>query len=317
MTLEQIKTAINGYVLAAKSAGTWTPSTDNVAGLLDKIAKTITIDGSFNDKLAVLDGEQLPLGKTIEEYFQDLCDIANYNAAGDSALAPHNPTYKDPAYSYTLGKKVIPTTLRYNEYERACNSPEELSSMTQMVLKRLHDTNSVFRYGAKKQMLANLIAKAEAASNNATLIKQVAPVTDAESGEAFIKEIKEDIEKASFVNEGNALEPTATIGASEGLLLIVKKGIKPVLDTAVMAGAFNPEKLGVDAQIIVVDDFGNADDKYDAILVDKRALRLHPTYQAVREQPNGEGDFVNFYLHTENTAFISKFCFVRVYKHAA
>lgn len=65
MTLEQIKNAVVNYVAASKQAGTWSETRDNLAGLIDKIAKTITIDGLFADKLPQLDGEELPLGKTI------------------------------------------------------------------------------------------------------------------------------------------------------------------------------------------------------------------------------------------------------------
>lgn len=65
MTLAQIRTAVANYVAASKQAGTWVASTNNLASLIDKIAKTITIDGLFADKLPQLDGEELPLGKTI------------------------------------------------------------------------------------------------------------------------------------------------------------------------------------------------------------------------------------------------------------
>lgn len=65
MTLEQIRATVKNYVAASKQAGTWTETSNNLAGLIDKIAKTVTIDGLFADKLPQLDGEELPLGKTI------------------------------------------------------------------------------------------------------------------------------------------------------------------------------------------------------------------------------------------------------------
>ena len=67
----------------------------------------------------------------------------------------------------------------------------------------------------------------------------------------------------------------------------------------------------------VVDKFGNdANDVY-AILIDRRIARLHPIYMSVKEQLNGAGDFVNYFLHTENTAFIGKNCFVKIYKNVS
>lgn len=315
MTLQAIKDIISEYVAGSQQANPeFVASYDNLASLLDKIAKTITIDGQFADKLEVFNGEELDLGRTIEEWYQDLCVVSEYDDEGTNALAPSYPTYQDNSYSYTLGRKVIQTTLKYNDYERAFNSPAEYEAIVNMVLKRLYDTYAVFKYNTKKQLLANTIAKATESAGAANIIKTLAAPTNTDTGEAFIEQVKADIEAASFVSEGNSLNATATLGASEGLVLVVKKGTMPALDVNTMAGAFHLDKLAIPAEIVVVDDFGDADEKYYAMLVDKRAIRLHPSYMAVREQMNGKGDFMNFFLHTENTGFISRNTFLRVYK---
>ena len=311
MTLAQIKTAVASYVAASKQAGTWSASTDNLASLIDKIAKTITIDGLFADKLPQLDGEELPLGKTVEEYFQDLAIVDDYDDQEDPN-APHYPSYQDNSYNYTLGRKVVKTTLKYNEYERAFNSEAEFNTIVNMVIKRLYDTYAVFKYTVKKQMLANIIAKARAASV-ANLVEVLPLPVDATTGEAFIESVKASVEEAQFVSEKHSLNQSATIGAAEGMLLIVKKGVKPALEVQVQAGAFQLDKLAVPAEIVVVDDFGNDATGAYAILMDRRMARLHPTYTAVREQLNGAGDFMNYFLHTENTAFISKNTYVKIY----
>lgn len=308
MTLAQIKQAVSAYIDETKVLGSWVESKNNLAELIDKIAKTVTIDGLFADKLPQFDGEELPLGKTIEEYFQDLAVVADYDENGENALAPSYPTYQDPVYSYTLGRKVIKTTLKYNEYERAFNSEAEFNTIVNMVIKRLYDTYAVFKYNVKKEMLATLIDIA------APGVKTVLALpTDAETGEAFIKDVKASVEEAQFVSEGHCLNQGATIGAAEGLLLIVKKGIKPALEVQVEAGAFQVDKLAVPAEIVVVDDFGDDETGAYAILMDRRMARLHPTYTAVREQLNAAGDFMNYFLHTESTAFISKNTYVKIY----
>lgn len=308
MTLAQIRTAVQAYVDETKIATSWTASQNNLADLIDKIAKTVTIDGLFADKLPQLDGEELPLGKTIEEYFQDLAVVADYDDQGANALSPSYPTYQDPAYSYTLGRKVIKTTLKYNEYERAFNSEAEFNTIVNMVIKRLYDTYAVFKYNAKKEMLAKLIDIAGTGVRTVLAL----PV-DATTGEAFIKDVKASVEEAQFVSEGHCLNSGATIGAAEGLLLIVKKGIKPALEVQVEAGAFQVDKLAVPAEIVVVDDFGSDSTGAYAILMDRRMARLHPTYTAVREQLNGSGDFVNYFMHLEHTSFISKNTYVKIY----
>lgn len=373
VTLKEMEAIVAEYVRAELQAGTFTPSKDNLAGLTDKIAKTLTIDGIYTDKLPELDGEELPYGKTIEEWFQDLVAVEVYNDyktddvnSAYDALKPYYPSYEDCAYSYTLGRKVIPTTIKYDEYERAVTNGEDLARITNMILKRLYDTYGLFKYDCKKQILANAVKKCDevmsttgaTAVANATatfavvkgtrytltttgevaigvkadavaktwaanvaagniivynLVETLAKPVDTQTGEAFVESVKKKVEDGEFISEGNALNG-ATIGAAEGLYLFIKKGLRPILDVQVEAGAFNPEKLAIPAKIVVVDDIPTEDGKTYAILADTRAMRLHPTYMAIREQLNGRGDYMNYFLHTENTAFISKNCFLHVWK---
>ena len=373
VTLKEMEAIVAEYVRAELQAGTFIPSKDNLAGLTDKIAKTLTIDGIYTDKLPELDGEELPYGKTIEEWFQDLVAVEVYNDyktddvnSAYDALKPYYPSYEDCAYSYTLGRKVIPTTIKYDEYERAVTNGEDLARITNMILKRLYDTYGLFKYDCKKQILANAVKKCDEAMSttgatavaNATatfvvvkgtrytltttgevaigvkadavaktwaanvaagniivynLVETLAKPVDTQTGEAFVESVKKKVEDGEFISEGNALNG-ATIGAAEGLYLFIKKGLRPILDVQVEAGAFNPEKLAIPAKIVVVDDIPTEDGKTYAILADTRAMRLHPTYMAIREQLNGRGDYMNYFLHTENTAFISKNCFLHVWK---
>ena len=370
VTLKEMEAIVAEYVRAELQAGTFTASKDNLAGLTDKIAKTLTIDGIYTDKLPELDGEELPYGKTIEEWFQDLVAVEVYNDyktddvnSAYDALKPYYPSYEDCAYSYTLGRKVIPTTIKYDEYERAVTNGEDLARITNMILKRLYDTYGLFKYDCKKQILANAVKKCDEAMSttgatavaNATatfavvkgtrytltttgevaigvkadavaktwaanvaiivynLVETLAKPVDTQTGEAFVESVKKKVEDGEFISEGNALNG-ATIGAAEGLYLFIKKGLRPILDVQVEAGAFNPEKLAIPAKIVVVDDIPTEDGKTYAILADTRAMRLHPTYMAIREQLNGRGDYMNYFLHTENTAFISKNCFLHVWK---
>ena len=388
-TLEEIKAIVASYVQANLIGGVFSITRDNLAGLLDKIAKTFQIDGLFNDKLPELDGEELPYGKTVEEYFEDLCAVLAYedgkvtpSNAVQGALQPYYPEYRPAAYSQSLGRKVIPTTIKFDEYERAFNDGPSYETCVNTITKRLYDTFAMFKYNVKKDICGTAASKANALQNtnsalefesaaptlyaaNATtsrtgtlvannryylganwagktavaicvkarasasktwnediaagllvpldLITSISLPVDTTTGEAWLTQVKKDVESAEFVSEGHSLNGN-TVGASEGLLLIVLKGVKPVIDVQVEAGAFHPEKLAVPAETKVVDDFGaHAPSGLFAILVDRRGLRLHQAYQAVREQMNGYSDFISYFLHTENTAFISRNTFIKAY----
>lgn len=146
------------------------------------------------------------------------------------------------------------------------------------------------------------------------LITEIALPVDTSKGEAFIKQVKKDVEIAQDLSEGHSLNGNS-LGATEGLVLIVKQGVIPDLEVDTYAGAFNRGDLSTNVEQIIVKDFGDADDDYFAILMDKRGARLHETFRGTYENLNGKGAFMNVFRHIETTSYISRNTFVKVYKN--
>lgn len=145
------------------------------------------------------------------------------------------------------------------------------------------------------------------------LVSELAKPTDATSGENFIESVKAQAEIASDRSSGHSLNGNA-LGVTGDLVLLVKQGILPNLEVKTQAGAFHLEKLALPAEVIALPDFGNADDDIYAILMDGRGMGLYPTYNATRENQNGDGDFLNVFRHSEFTAQISRNTFVHIWK---
>lgn len=144
------------------------------------------------------------------------------------------------------------------------------------------------------------------------LTEELDKVEDTETAEAFITAVKKDVEIASDNSQGYSLNGNC-LGATEGLKLIVLQGIRPVVDVKAIAGAFHEDKVALPADLISVPDFGSDDKKAFGILMDSRGMRLHNTYRAVRENINGQGDFLNLFFHVEYTCHCSRNTFLKVY----
>lgn len=315
MTKTGLTSFVNTWVSASKIAGTWSATTDNFVGMLDKIGKQVSLKGLFNDKLPELEGDNLPYGKTIEEYFIDLtlpeAFTGNNSTEGAKDIVPAIPSAESVVYSYTLGRKKVKTTIPYDNFERAVLDSTGASELATDIMEKLQNSYDLTRFYAKKQLLGRAIDKAIAAS----CVETIAIPVDTSTGEAFLKQVKEDIEDASFPNETGLAG--ALIGAAPSLVLYVKKGVVPSLQVDTLAGAFNKEDLAVNCQIKVVDDFGTLTNvKAWALLVDPRGIKLHNGYNAIRSTSNSDGDFVNYVRHFEDTAFISKYCYIKAYKTA-
>ena len=148
------------------------------------------------------------------------------------------------------------------------------------------------------------------------LISTLAKPIDTATGEAFVKQVKADVEMATDISEGYSLNGN-TLGANLGLTLLVKQGLMPTLEVDVEAGAFHNEKVAIPAKVITVPDFGNAvDDSVYAILVDNRGFRLFPTWEYSGDQKNDAKGFMNYFRHIDATAHISRNTFIKVYKNA-
>ena len=374
LSIAQLTSVVSSYVQSNNiSVDTFTATRDNSVSLLDTLGKIYTLWQNYGDKLALFDGEDLSFGKTIEEWAQDLILPENFDASGSTTLAPHESTYRPVSFSFTLGKKTIPQTIRNNDIERAVHNIAQFEAIITGKTKALYDSETMFRYAIKRQALGVLVtrcanAKASAnadvtiatagttiSSNLAVnellyitgntkmyvavkpiastdgltgttaisggyvipldLVTDIAKPVDDTTGEAFIEQVLADVEVASDFSEGHSLNGNTLGGNPEaGLVLVIKQGVMPSLKVNTLAGAFHREDLAIPAEIVVIPDFGDADADYYAILVDRRIMRLHNTYRAVRENVNGQGDFLNMYYHTENTVHISRNCFVKVYK---
>ena len=369
LSLAELKTAAASYVASNKIANaSFTDTRNNIVGLLDKIGKIVQLDTSFFDKLPELDGEVLSYGKTVEEYYQDLILAIDYNQDldGSRALKFYSPTYRPVAYSYSLGKKVIPTSIPNNNIERAVHNEGQFVDIIATQEKRLSDSKAMWKYQVKREMLGKFVDMVATAYSGATaytqnstvlaegtfykwtdsdsvnhtavcvvgqtgavnksgntlesegvlielqMIEEVPVPEDSTTGENFIKALKNAVEKAQDVSEGFSLNGN-TIGAEMGLALYVKQGVMPSLEVDTMAGAFHLEKLSTGVEAKVIKDFGATTSKAYAILMDRRGARLHIDYEAVRENFNGFGDFVNLFSHIESTAWISRNAFIKIF----
>lgn len=373
LSIAQLTSVVHNYVASNKIAvDSFSETRDNSVGLLDTLGKIYTLWQNYGDKLVLFDGEDLSFGKTIEEWAQDLILPENFDASGATTLAPHESTYRPVSFSYTLGKKTIPQTIRNNDIERAVHNIGQFEDIIAGKTKALYDSETMFRYAIKREALGVLMARCDyqmdatnadvtlantsasisgahdvnelfaitgsgmyilvkpiasgAGLTGATaisggylikldLVTEIAQPSSDVTGEAFIEQVLKDVEVASDYSEGHSLNGNTLGGNPEaGLVLVVKQGVMPSLKVQTLAGAFNKEELAMPAEIVVIPSFGDADADLWAVLCDRRIMRCHNTYRAVRENQNGQGDFLNMFYHSENTVHVSRNCFVKVYK---
>lgn len=313
---EIAKTATDTVLEAKQRQSDFTPTTDNIIGLIDRIGKTVRLDGDQNiDLLPEISGEKMSFGRTIQEYNLDFLVRTARDKNANSGSVPAYPTKRNVYYNYALAEGKWKVTIPLEDIEKACTSAEEAGNIAARVLGRQADSKERYVYDAKKQLIGNAIKKATATANAARMVTEIAQPTDTSTGEAFLRKVKDLVRAAKYPNTDNLANALAK--GTGSLVLYVKPGILSSIEIDTQAGAFHMDKLAPGCEIKEVEDFGDADASVYAILVDTRGLRLHDNYQFSMIVPNGDAGAYTHFLHYACTGFISGYTYLHVFKQPA
>lgn len=158
---KELATLIASMYSGTVTAGDYTAVFNELTKVLNKIGLQIQIQGDYVDRLPELDGPELPLGKTIEEYFSELPSVLDYDKTGSTNDAPEDVHFLKPYYSYPLPRKMIKTTRRYEEYEESAINEAALFAMAGDDLAKITKSTDVYRYALKRELIGKVIEKAE------------------------------------------------------------------------------------------------------------------------------------------------------------
>ena len=314
LTIETLKTAASKYVDATKQLqSNFVPTVDDFTKTVCKIGEMTTLYLPHVDKLPELSGDNLPFGETIEEFMvNDFLPSDFVYEDGAPKKNAKRATFAEAVYSYPMKEQLWELGVPRNQFRRVSLGERSFGDLVASTLSTLDSSANAWNYAAKRQLLGNAALEAAKIAGCKT---EMAKPTDTATGEAFIKAVKQCVEVASDMNNGNLAQHTAA--AAPSLTLYIMQGVMPSIEVDTMAGAFNEAKLAIPATVKTVLDFGTASDSgVYAILVDSRAIKLHDDILTVTSDYEGRMDQDNFYRHQKQTGFISKYGYIHVFKNA-
>ena len=375
LTLEELKNTILTMFGATHIAdSTFQNVVDEISGLTMKCAKMVINESNFSHTIDDhFNGDDLPIGGFIEEYFNDMVAPISYDPDGTNTLQPHYPTKMPAYYSYPLEGLNFPITIRKVEYQQFFTDAENAARYIANLLKKHSDAQRIYRFGKKKALLGYFAKLAIDAKGNAGtfaantayqqgtylqrsdavewgvvikdipatggptswgdalnggyivllgVVEEVAVPTDTASGEAFIKKVKADVEKAERPSNANNLAGAIIQPERSNMLLVLREGVMPSLEVDTMAGAFHRDDLDTGLKQIVVDGFGGwnedaggylLDDYVIGMVLDERGAKLHLAEIQTDEQINAEGHFYTIFTYSRYVPYISPYTYIKVY----
>lgn len=320
-TLATVSAFAKAYADATKSGNTtFTITKNELVGAVDKIGEMVTIKGSYDDDLKWMDGNNLATGRIVEEYFRAIAKASLYEGAdkeGPKVNVPEFIPYEKCAYSYALERVKFKSSTQGSALASACIDEVAFADLVAGETQEISDQKSIYKFNIKKAALANVIAKARAATNKANLVETIKdPSTmTADEAESFITNLKIYAKKVKFANEGNNLG-NCLIGGMKDVKprLVVKVGVLDNLDKLAKAGAFHDEYFDLTQRYDIdeVDDFGS-DTKAIAMVVDPRSIKIKPYVDRTYSYVNGDGDFMSTVNHFGVNIFTSLYTAVHVF----
>lgn len=134
ISLDALHAIVKSYVDENMIANTtFTATKEDLTGLLNKIAKEVTIDGDYSEGLDFMSGYDITLGNTIEEYFANFIAPEDYDETGAECKAPSRLTWQKPTYSSVLAGRsskppAISVPFKRRSKTRATTSSSSRSS---------------------------------------------------------------------------------------------------------------------------------------------------------------------------------------------
>lgn len=314
LTIDTLKAAAATYVDATKQLqSTFEPTVDDYTKCVCKIGKMTTLYLPIADKLPELSGDNIPYGEIIEEWaLNDFLPSPYTYVDGAGKTNARRATFDEAVFSYPLAQQKFELGIVRSQFQRVALGERSFTDFVSYTLSTLDSSTNAWNYASKRQLIGNMATEA---AKKPALVSEMAKPINTETGEAFIKKVKELVEIAKDMNDHNLAGHAC--GAAPSLKLYVKQGVMPSLEVDTMAGAFNEAKLAVPAEVKTILDFGNADASIYAILVDERAIKLHDDINKVTTDYTAGDDQDNFYRLLKQTGFISKYAFVHVFKQNA
>lgn len=275
----------------------WKDTYNEFVGIIEKIALTIWYSRAYSNRLKSLTKGQLPVGATIEELAIEPAVGTEYDPEGTYALArviPHTIAY----YHNNITQEKYRASISRYQVRTAFKSEYGIDRFIEETVQSLYNGYEQDDYLKMKEIIGGEVL-------NAKPIK-VAKPTDADTGKAFMKALRNTIQAMTFYNTDYSPVGFPTFTPTENQVLLVKYDVVSELSVEVLASAFNRSDVDFTTRIITVDNFGSFNDKlagFDvdqscyAILLDTDGALFYDMDLFMERDHNGDGAFDTLTLH--------------------
>ena len=279
-----------------------------LGALVNKIVRTQFDTRMYRNPLAQLEGEQLPMGYTIELAHINPAKGQRFNNEDFAAILNKYSADVKTQYVSINSDLQYPVTVSARTLKQAFTSWGALQSFIEGLTNSLFNGAHIDQYNLTK----NLVSSAYAAGN-VQVVTLSAP-SDEATGKAFVKTARQkflDFQAPSSANNGWALaggegRPVTTWSNPEDIVFLLRNDIAASIDVDVLASSFNITRSELQGRTIYVDNFDMYDDegtkvfdgsKILGVMADKAWFRINQQDEQMDEFYNAGNRSWTYFLN--------------------
>lgn len=277
-------------------------------GMLKRIAYAATETKLFNNPLARLEGDNIPLGWAGEEIHVNPVKGRAFDVNDFAGILQKYEADIKVQYLTVNMDVQYPVTLTREKIRTAFTSWRDLEEFITGIINALYNGAYINMYQFTKGLVS------AAYKDNKAQIEVVSAVTNEATGKALVKKLRElytrfqlpSSEFNAWAKVGGEGRPITTWAAPEDIVLLLRADIVAAVDVDVLAAAFNMDKADFMGSLIVVDNFDMYTDDGEkifdgsaiyGILADKSYFKIKTQDMALDQWYNPNNRSWQYYLN--------------------
>lgn len=236
---------------------------NDFVGLLKKVVYTAVYNKTFNNPLADLEGERMPLGQFIESAYVNPAKARAFNVNDFAGLLQKYEGEIAVEYYSVNSDLQYMVTITREKIRNAFTSWDQLEGLISGMVNSLWNGAYITRYNQTKGLPLAAFKK------GAIKYEVIPEVTDEQTAKNLIRKVRADYNKMQIPStKYNAWQDVKGEGAfalktwsdPEDLIILISADVEALVDVEVLAAAFNLDKDSFIARKITVDDFSQYND---------------------------------------------------------
>ena len=282
---------------------------NDFVSLLKKVVYTAVYNKTFNNPLASLEGERMPLGQFIEDAYVNPAKARGFNVNDFAGLLQKYDAEIAVQYFAVNSDLQYCVTITREKIRNAFTSWSNLESFVSGMINSLYNGAYITRYNQTKGL------PLAAYTRGAIAGELVSAVSDETTGKALVEKMRAIYSKfqvpSTRYNGWNKVktadQPTLkTWSDPEDIVVMISADVEAKVSVEVLAAAFNMSKADFLGRVIVVDDFSQYNEdgtvavdgsKIQAVIMDRAWFKIQTQDFAADEFYNANNRTWQYYLN--------------------